>query len=523
MRPGILRRGVLNSLVFLGAVVLALLLAEGSLRVLNVVPAGGVQTVTSEEFAAVPGIFAPGQRMVVQQVTGLPHVVTINTLGYRGADFPLRKPAGEARVVLVGDSFTFGEHVNDDDTLPRRLETELGTLCAGVRVINAGVGGTTISDHRHVAERSLALDPDLMVLVFYENDVINLAGPRMWDELAANRARKSRFPFSVIYRYTRSSALWNLLMRVRGQWRTAGERQDLARNPAEKRERDRSALRTQYADRLRDLVKSMAAHGRPLAATAFPSHHTLRGSSWERIEWFSTIVAESRIPYFDIAQELARTKRSTSDSVLVAAGRTCVTRGVWHRRPRTGSEHPQRRHARALVLDPSGRNRAGDTIACVHGQSGWRARLHRDARDPESGTRHMANKAPTKLTAAAGRSFGLTVGAAFLVIAGILWWRDHSVAATITGSLGALLALAGLVIPTHLGPVERAWMALAHAISKVTTPIVMGVMYLLVITPVGLLRRTLGGNPMVHRREHDSYWRPRPPGARRTGSLSRQF
>ncbi len=41
-------------------------------------------------------------------------------------------------------------------------------------------------------------------------------------------------------------------------------------------------------------------------------------------------------------------------------------------------------------------------------------------------------------------------------------------------------------------------MELAHLISKVTTPIVMGVMYLLVLTPVGLLRRTFGGNPMVH-------------------------
>jgi hypothetical protein len=117
----------------------------------------------------------------------------------------------------------------------------------------------------------------------------------------------------------------------------------------------------------------------------------------------------------------------------------------------------------------------------------------------------------------------LTVGAAFLVIAGLLWWRDHSLAVTLTGSLGGLLALAGLAIPTHLGPVERAWMWLAHAISKVTTPIVMGVMYLLVITPVGLLRRTLGGNPMVHAREDEGYWRSRPPGARRTGSLNRQF
>jgi hypothetical protein len=127
------------------------------------------------------------------------------------------------------------------------------------------------------------------------------------------------------------------------------------------------------------------------------------------------------------------------------------------------------------------------------------------------------------LTAAAGRKFGLTVGAAFLVIAGILWWRDHVTLATVLASLGGALALAGLVIPSRLGPVERAWMGLAHAISKVTTPIVMGAMYLLVLTPVGFLRCRLGGSPLVHTPTGQSYWRSRPENARRSASLSRQF
>ena len=66
-------------------------------------------------------------------------------------------------------------------------------------------------------------------------------------------------------------------------------------------------------------------------------------------------------------------------------------------------------------------------------------------------------------------------------------------------------------------------MALAHAISKVTTPIVMGVMYFVVLTPVGVLRRGFGGNPLVHA-EHDraatgASGRPGAPSA----SMRRQF
>jgi hypothetical protein len=135
----------------------------------------------------------------------------------------------------------------------------------------------------------------------------------------------------------------------------------------------------------------------------------------------------------------------------------------------------------------------------------------------------VAERIRPRLTAAQGRRFGLTVGAAFAVFAGIAWWRGHPTTFTVLGSIAGLLILAGLAIPTMLGPVERGWMALAHAISKVTSPIVMGVMYLVVITPVGLLRRWLGGNPLVHSLDKQSYWRTRPENARRTANLSRQF
>lgn len=134
----------------------------------------------------------------------------------------------------------------------------------------------------------------------------------------------------------------------------------------------------------------------------------------------------------------------------------------------------------------------------------------------------MAAGVPARLTAAQGRRFGLTVGSAFLVFAAIAWWRGHPTTTNVLGTLGGVLSVAGLVIPTYLGPVERGWMKLAHVISKVTTPIVMGAMYLLVLTPTGYLRRMFGGNPLAHTAEGASYWKPRPEG-RRAGNLRRQY
>jgi len=73
------------------------------------------------------------------------------------------------------------------------------------------------------------------------------------------------------------------------------------------------------------------------------------------------------------------------------------------------------------------------------------------------------------------------VGAAFVALAGLLWWRGHGAAAPVPAALGALLVLAGLAVPARLGPAQRAWMGLATALSKVTTPIFLGIAYFGVI------------------------------------------
>jgi hypothetical protein len=133
----------------------------------------------------------------------------------------------------------------------------------------------------------------------------------------------------------------------------------------------------------------------------------------------------------------------------------------------------------------------------------------------------MAERIPARLSPAEGRRFALTVGLAFLVLAGISAWRGHILPPRILGSLGALLLIAGLVIPGQLGPVYRAWMGLAHALSKVTTPIFLGVVYFIVLTPIALLARLMGRHPMRHDSKEGSYWTPMSSGGR--SNLETQF
>jgi hypothetical protein len=132
----------------------------------------------------------------------------------------------------------------------------------------------------------------------------------------------------------------------------------------------------------------------------------------------------------------------------------------------------------------------------------------------------LAEQVPARLSAAEGRKFALTVGTAFLVLAAITWWRDHLTLSRVFVGIGGLLWIGGLVVPRAMGPVYHFWMGLAHAISKVTTPIFLGIVYFLVIMPIGIIMRALGRNPIVHRAHDGSYWAPH--GEAR-GSLKNQF
>jgi hypothetical protein len=131
----------------------------------------------------------------------------------------------------------------------------------------------------------------------------------------------------------------------------------------------------------------------------------------------------------------------------------------------------------------------------------------------------------TGYSASRGRRFALTVAIAFAVLALLSFWRGRQLPPLILGGLAAILAIAGLVMPSKLGPVEAAWMKLAHTLSKVTTPIFMGIVYFVVLTPIGFIRRSFGGNPLVHKAERESYWIARTvhDAGKQRSRMERQF
>lgn len=134
----------------------------------------------------------------------------------------------------------------------------------------------------------------------------------------------------------------------------------------------------------------------------------------------------------------------------------------------------------------------------------------------------MATGIPAGLSVTEGRKFGLLVGGVAAALGGLAYYHHHFGRSYFMVGLGAALMVGGLLVPTRLGFIYRPWMGLAHWLSKITTPIFMGVVYFLVLTPTGWIMKLFGKRLLQHPLGRDGYWITRPAEAQRS-DLTRQF
>ncbi|MFQ5847549.1 MAG: SxtJ family membrane protein [Candidatus Methylomirabilales bacterium] len=136
----------------------------------------------------------------------------------------------------------------------------------------------------------------------------------------------------------------------------------------------------------------------------------------------------------------------------------------------------------------------------------------------------MAAGVSARLSAKELRRFGLTVAIPLGLLSLLGVWRGHTILPAGLGGMAVVLAGLALSAPGLLGPVHRVWMRGAHALGEFNTRVLLGLVYYLVITPMGVVMRLLGRDPLDRRlRDRASYWvaHPRPPDAKR--AMERRF
>ena len=117
-------------------------------------------------------------------------------------------------------------------------------------------------------------------------------------------------------------------------------------------------------------------------------------------------------------------------------------------------------------------------------------------------SQHVVNQPPMP----SDRSFGWTFAAIFALIATFHPWML---------ALAAALVIVTLTRAEWLAPLKRAWMKLGELMHHVVSPVMMGLIFFAVFTPVAIAMRAFGRDALKRRYEpqRNSYWEDRtPPG-----------
>ena len=113
-----------------------------------------------------------------------------------------------------------------------------------------------------------------------------------------------------------------------------------------------------------------------------------------------------------------------------------------------------------------------------------------DAQSRRGGRREDSPRSTYEL-----RRFGFVMAGALALLGTLGAWRGSGVSGYVLGTALGFVGMA-LLYPRALGSVERVWMTLAGILSVLTTRVILMAMFVLIITPVGLLVRILGGDAM---------------------------
>jgi hypothetical protein len=123
------------------------------------------------------------------------------------------------------------------------------------------------------------------------------------------------------------------------------------------------------------------------------------------------------------------------------------------------------------------------------------------------------------------RIFGIVFAGIFLILAGYGWYKQFSNTwINLFLVLASVFLLCTLIAPKLLRPLNKAWYKLGLFLGRFVSPIVLGILFFIVITPVAIVTRLAGRDTLRLRKQStDSYWIDRKPPGPDPESFKQQF
>jgi hypothetical protein len=129
-----------------------------------------------------------------------------------------------------------------------------------------------------------------------------------------------------------------------------------------------------------------------------------------------------------------------------------------------------------------------------------------------------------KVEMGSDRSFGLVFAVVFAIVA-LLPLKSGGEVRVWAAAVAAAFLLVSFTYPKALKPLNKAWFLVGLALHHVVTPVVMGLLFFVTVTPMALVMRAAGKDPLRLKRDDAaaSYWIMREPPGPAPDSMRRQF
>jgi lysophospholipase L1-like esterase len=228
-----------------------------------------------------------------------------NVLGIRSPYETVRKAAGVERIVVLGDSFTWGDKIaSSDSTWPAQLEQQLRDGWPGrrIEVVNLGRNGfTTVNAAEMLRRLGWQFEPDLVLVQFYMNDILP-SRPNFGRQYSAWLFPEARI-LPTRYRHGRlgRSALLHMVegtltgLRHGDRAARAGKWTELYR--------DRGAEWNALAEALTEMGRAAAERNVPIVLVLFP-------------DFLPGVAADADPPFQSIHDQVATAARAAGFSIL---------------------------------------------------------------------------------------------------------------------------------------------------------------------------------------------------------------
>jgi len=122
------------------------------------------------------------------------------------------------------------------------------------------------------------------------------------------------------------------------------------------------------------------------------------------------------------------------------------------------------------------------------------------------------------------KKFGFFFTILFMFVGIFFFYVNNSNLSWLSFALSIVLLLITLIKPEALLPLNKVWMLFGVCLGMIVNPIVLGIIFFALFTPIGLMMRLFGRDELkLKLKPKASYWKLRTPSGQDTDNFKRQF